>query len=133
MHKNFSNNSNKFNISKITIHEDGFKILWKNIYDGINCSMANYMYKDIRYIVSQLQSKYDLTQDYIIGEVMNRIILSEKCNEFDNFTEVVWYTLSELLHDRNYYKFMTKDIFFSAEEDTIVINNDSDINIFDGF
>jgi hypothetical protein len=125
---------NKFNISKITIHEDGFKILFKNIYDGINCSMANYMYKDIKYIVSQLQSKYDLTQDYIIGELMNRIILSEKCNEFDNFTEVVWYTLSELLHDRNYYKFMTKDIFFSAEEDnTIVINNDSDINIFDGF
>lgn len=133
MHKNFSNNFNKFNISKMTIHEDGFKILWKNIYDGINCSMANYMYIDIKYIVNQLQSKYDLTQDYIIGELMNRIILSEKCNEFDNFTEVVWYTLSELLHDRNYYKFITKDIFFSAEEDTIVINNDSDINVFDGF
>jgi hypothetical protein len=96
--------------------------------------MANYMYIDIKYIVSQLQSKYDLNQNYIIGELMNRIILSEKCNEFDNFTEVIWYTLSELLHDRNYYKFMTRDIFFSADEDnTIVINNDSDINIFDGF
>lgn len=125
---------NKFNISKMTIHEDGFKILRKNIYDCINCSMANYMYIDIKYIVSQLQSKYDLNQNYIIGELMNRIILSEKCNEFDNFTEVIWYTLSELLHDRNYYKFMTRDIFFSADEDnTIVINNDSDINIFDGF
>ena len=64
---------------------------------------------------------------------MNRIISSEKCNEFDNFTKIIWYTLSELLHDRNYHKFMTKDVFYSAEEDTIVINNDSDINIFDGF
>jgi hypothetical protein len=118
---------NKFNISIDTIHEEGCRLLWKNVYDSINSQYSNYMYGDIRYIVKRLYDKYDFTQEYLIKEIVYRIIVSESCDEFDDFIQIIWNTLTQLLYDKNYYKFMTHDVFYSPG------NNNNNIDISNDF